>query len=205
MPINDIRNSAMAPRNGVNSCRRRSASHSPSAISAVTIGTGESKAIFGQLNQRRAMSGWASGVQMLTPAMAKEDRDQANRCGAARPILQLTFGFENEPSSAKEHIAESQRHSGGERKRREPIEGSAGKLPAIDLEALDECAEHNALGKRRHQRTATRCAVPDPPQRCMLETELECDAAENERQQHHQDREIDRGNDDREGERKSRE
>jgi hypothetical protein len=65
MPMNDIRNSAMAPRNGVNSWRRRSVSHSPSAISAVTIGTGERKAILGQLNQRRAISGCASGVQML--------------------------------------------------------------------------------------------------------------------------------------------
>src|SRR6516162_7700456 len=68
--MNDIRNSATAPRNGVNSWRRRNASHSPMAISAVTTGTGESKAILGQLNQRRAMSGCSSAVQMLTPAMA---------------------------------------------------------------------------------------------------------------------------------------
>src|SRR3974377_1459491 len=70
MPTNDIRNSAMAIRNGVNSCRRRKASHSPNASSAVMIGTGDRNAILGQLNQRRAMSGYASGVQILTPAIA---------------------------------------------------------------------------------------------------------------------------------------
>jgi hypothetical protein len=41
-----------------------------SAAAAVAIGTGARIRIFGQLNQRAATIGLATGVQMLTTAMA---------------------------------------------------------------------------------------------------------------------------------------
>ena len=133
-----------------------------------------------------------------------EHRDKADCGGAARPILQFTLGFQNQPSGAEEPITEHQRQPGCEWKWRQPIERGAGKFAAVDIEALDECAKDDALGKRRHQRAAAECAVPESPHRRMFEAEFEGDTAENQRQQHHQDREIDRRNDDGEGEGKGR-
>ena len=56
-------------------------------MSAVTIGTGARSAIFGQENQRAAMSGCAIGVHRLTatmaistPASAKRPSSRAQSC-----------------------------------------------------------------------------------------------------------------------------
>ena len=47
MPIKDIKNSPIAPTNGIKSYRRLKAYHSPIAISAVMMGTGERNPILG--------------------------------------------------------------------------------------------------------------------------------------------------------------
>src|SRR4051794_13667287 len=60
----------IAAMKGETSAVPRSERHSQKASAAVTIGTGERKAMLGQANQRAAISGSASGVQMLTIATA---------------------------------------------------------------------------------------------------------------------------------------
>ncbi len=77
-------------------------------------------------------------------------------------------------------------------------------MPPFDLEALDEGAEHHPLGKRRQRRAIAEAVIPRGAVLGVLVAELEGDAAEDERQQHHQNGEIDRRDDDREGERKRR-
>ena len=59
------------------------------AISSVMIGTGASSRMFGQENQRRAMSGSITGVQMLTSNTAahtpRKDNRPCWRAQACRP------------------------------------------------------------------------------------------------------------------------
>src|SRR5665213_4453515 len=77
-------------------------------------------------------------------------------------------------------------------------------MSPIDLETLDERAEHHALRERRHRRANGKGAAPEAPQPRVLKAELKRYAAEDEREQHDQDRKIDCRNDDGEGERKCR-
>src|SRR5262245_14969402 len=78
-------------------------------------------------------------------------------------------------------------------------------MPPVDLETLDEGAEHYPLGKSRHSRAGGEGTIPEQPEPFMLEAELERDPAEDEREQHDEYGKIDRWNDDGEGEGESRE
>ena len=75
----------------------------------------------------------------------------------------------------------------------------------LDRKALDERAEHDPLGEGAEGRAVAEGVVPEGAMLGVAEPELEGDAAEDERQQHDQKREIDRRQDDGEGEREGRE
>src|SRR5215208_5377742 len=119
-----------------------------------------------------------------------------------RPLLQRALGFQNEPAGAEQGIAEYEGEADQESEGGHPVEGSASEMPSVNLETLNECTEHDALGKGRQCRTVTERAVPEASQGGPPEPELEGDAAEHQRQQHDEDREVNRRNDDGEGERK---
>ena len=114
------------------------------------------------------------------------------------------FRLEDEPACPEKAVAEQQSNAGQDGERRQEIEGCAGELAARHLEALDEGAEHEALGEGGNGRSVAEGMVPERPVLGIAEAELERDAPEHEGQQHDQDREVDGRNDDGEGQREGR-
>ncbi len=161
--------------------------------------------MFGQENQRSAMSAFISGVQTLTTGDRDQHADTGTICAWRRArCLERALGLEDQPAGAEQPVAEHQRDAGEQRERREEVERAAGEMPAFDLEALDESAEHHALREGGDGRAVAEAVLPERAMLRVAEAELERDAAEDQRQQHDQDREIDRGDDDGEGEREGR-
>ena len=76
-------------------------------------------------------------------------------------------------------------------------------MAAFCLKALNERAEHNALREGANDGAVVKGVIPEGPMFGVAVAELECDAAKDERQQHDDDRKVDRWNDDRECERES--
>src|SRR5262249_55387858 len=127
--------------------------------------------------------------------------DQAEAALATRPLLQRALGLDDEPAGAEQRIAEDQRQPGDQGEGREAVEGAAAELSPLDLEALDEGAEDDALREGGEARAIGEAVIPEGCVFGVPVAELEGDAAEDEREQHDQDREIDRRYDDRESER----
>ena len=87
------------------------------------------------------------------------------------------------------------------RERREAIERAADEVAAFDVEALDEGAEHHALGESRQAGACGKTVIPERAMLGVAIAEFERQPAKDQGQQHQQDREIDRRNDDGEGDR----
>ncbi len=190
---------------GAASERSLSARHSSQATSAVTIGTGARNAMFGQENQRCAISACWIGVHRLTTPTAMRTPAKAKRPEPPGPVLEGAFGLQDEPARAEQRVAEHQRDAGHQRERGEAVERTAGKLAPVGLKALDEGAEHDALRKGAERRAVAERIVPERAALGVPVAELERDAAKDQREQHDDDREIDRRQDDGEGERERRE
>ena len=94
---------------------------------------------------------------------------------------------------------------GHQRERGQPVEHAAREIPAFDLEALDEGAEHEALGERREHRAVVERLIPEMAVARGFEAELERDAAQDQRDQHDQERQVGAREDDRIGEREGAE
>ena len=77
-------------------------------------------------------------------------------------------------------------------------------MSAFHMKTLDEGAQHHALGESGQGRAVTECMIPEGAMLGIAEAEFKRHAAKNQRQQHHQDGEIDRRQDDGEGQRKGR-
>ena len=77
-------------------------------------------------------------------------------------------------------------------------------MATFRLKALNERAEDDALRESAEDGAIVEGVIPERPMLCVAVAKLESDAAEDEREQHDQDRKVDRGQDDREGERESR-
>ena len=75
-------------------------------------------------------------------------------------------------------------------------------MATFRLKALNECAEDNALREGAKDGAVVEGAILERPMVRVAVAELERNATENERQQHDDDREINRGNDDRKSERR---
>ena len=75
-------------------------------------------------------------------------------------------------------------------------------VPSRDLVSLNETAEHHALRKSGNARAVRESVIPKRLVLGIPKAKLERNTAEHERKQHHEDREIDRWNDDGESERK---
>ena len=134
----------------------------------------------------------------------QQNPEQAPARLLPRPLLQIVLGFHVQPGRAQQAVADHQAKPGQQRKRCDPVPTGAGENPAADREALDEVAQHHALGKRGDQRAKAESAVPDPFARARHIAKLEGDAAKQQAEQHHQDREIERRHDHRERQRKYR-
>ena len=187
--------------NGAASERLLSDRHSQYAMSAVMTGTGARIAIWGQENHRSQISALRNGVHRLTAAIPIRTPTNDEPSQRPRPILERSLGFQDQPARAEQAVAEDERDAGQERERGEAVERTAGEVAAFGLEALDERAEHDALGESAEDGAVVEGVIPEGPMLGVAVAELERDAAKDERQQHDEDRKIDRRYDDGEGER----
>ena len=160
--------------------------------------------MFGHVNQRAVIFGCRNGVHTLTIAMNASTPNRHALACARDLCLQVAFGLHHQPRGAEQSIAEQQADACRERKRLDPVEAAAREVPAGDREALHVVAEHDALEERGDERTREERPVPPVAPAVRLQPELEGDAAKDEAEQHQQDRKVERGNDDREGQRKRR-
>ena len=103
LPRYDITNKPKAARNGAYSDLSLSDRHSYQTRPAVINGTGARIAMFGQLNQRAAMCASMNGVHKLTMATARvTPTDYAAE--SSGPVLQIAFGFDDQPTRAEEGV-----------------------------------------------------------------------------------------------------
>ncbi len=117
--------------------------------------------------------------------------------------LQVAGGAHHQPGTAKQRIGNDQRQSAEQRERRQPVQRPAGIGPILDRQAADECTKHHALEEGCDQRAADKGLVPDMLALAdHLEAELERHAAEDQPHQHEDDRQIERGQHHRIGQRK---
>ena len=111
------------------------------------------------------------------------------------------LGPENQRASICRPRAAHETDPGHQAEGGQPIPGAACELRARNFEALHESPGHDALREGHHERAGVERLVPDAPGRIGLEAELECDAAEDQGNQHDQHRNVERRHQDRVGNR----
>ena len=117
--------------------------------------------MLGQVNQRAAISAWSSGVQSETTPIASQHRAAAAaRMQPIGPVLQRALGLHDQPAGAEQGVAGDQRQAAEQRERAQPVEGAAGVGAVDHLDALDEGAEHHALGEGGDQSSRRRRPGP---------------------------------------------
>src|SRR5215207_5887398 len=115
----------------------------------------------------------------------------------SRLRLDGSAAFHDEPARADQRVAHYESCSAHETEGREPIERSAGKLTTLHPYSLQQPAEHYSLRERRNGRAGCERNIPFALMRLGDPAKLECDTAEYEREQHHDQRHVERGGDDR--------
>ena len=88
---------------------------------AVASGNGARYAILGQVNQRAAMRGSDSGVQMLTRAMNATTPTSEKRAHAFAQYCTASLGLHHEPGRAEQQVAEHEADADRERERPQPV------------------------------------------------------------------------------------
>ncbi len=142
---------------------------------------------------------------------ADDPGDQQHRPDQWRPqvvhaLLQVAGGLHDQPRAAQQGIGDDQRQPAEHRERRQPVQRPTSICPVGDRKAVDERPQCNALEESRHQRTTDEGLVPDVLARLAgLEAELEGHAAEYQPHQHEDDRQVQRRQHHRIGQRERRE
>ena len=181
-----------------------SARHSHAISNNVMIGTGERNARFrpGKPTLRdMRLKPWCPHADNRDRC---DDPKEAPASVASRPILQTALRLQDKPAGAQKPISEQQADPGKDREDRKAIERTTTENSSRRLETLNEGSQHDALGKYRNTGPITKGVVPECPMLGKLVTELEGDAAKCQRQQHHQDGEVECRYDDGEGQGKCR-
>jgi hypothetical protein len=142
------------------------------------------------------------GVQMLTMPSAMRTPMRQMRPLATRRGLDVSLGLENQPAGPQKAVAQQQRDAGEHCEWGQKIKRSASELPTTDPKSLDEGAEHQALREGGNARAVAEGVIPKGLILGVAKTEFKGNAAKDERQQHHQKREIYRRDDDGKSERK---
>src|SRR3546814_2501825 len=94
----------------------------------------------------------------------RRQRDQ--RCDAEpegeapRMRLPRPFGLPHQPARTEQRIADHHRDASEDRERAQPVEPAAGISVILDMPALQDRAERNALRQRRGGRTAREGDIP---------------------------------------------
>ncbi len=117
--------------------------------------------------------------------------------------MQLALGFHDQPGAAQHGVCHHHANAAEQREGLQPVQRPARKGAPGHLDAVDVCAQRNALEERRHQRAADKRLVPDVALAVIgLEAELERHAAKDQPQQHEDQRQVERAEHHRVGQRK---
>ena len=146
-------------------------------------------------NQRWAMRSLARGVQRLTTPMKPSTARSSHLGQTAGALVHLALRPDQQPGRAEQGIARHHAEAAHHREPRGPIERAAGELAVGDRDALDEAAQDHALEEGGQRGAEPEGAVPPHLAGARHPAELEGDAAEHQRQQHQDDREVERRHD----------
>ena len=170
-------------------------------------GTGASHTKFGHENQRSAIFGCRKRRPDAHHGDEGDHAEQSEPRFALRPLLQIA---PRSSSRARSRRAARSRTRGRRRPSAETARSQSSTVPANwrpwTSKPSDELTEHDSPARRSRAAIPRRTTWSQRKRlRCAFMPELERDAAEDESEQHQQDRKVHRRNDDREGERKGRE
>src|SRR5271167_3717586 len=154
------------------------------------MGTGQRKRIWGKENQRSAICCSISGVHRLTMTIPMTTPIRHSRPWRLAQSCKAPSVLIDEPPGAEQPVAEEKGQPRQYGKGRQKVDRGAAEHPPLDPEPLNKGAEHHALRENRDKRTDLKGTIPKGAPDAILEAKLEGDAAEDERDQHHQDRKV---------------
>ena len=155
--------------------------------------------MFGVENQRSAMRGNCERRPEADNAHEAEHHEQQQLRVRACAIRDRAFGLQHEPGRAEQRIARRDAERAQERERRREVERAARERAVLDLDALNEPAEDQPLRQRRDGRAAREGRVPVFLAGVGDRAKFERDAAKHKREQHRDDRQVERRHDHRIG------
>ena len=118
--------------------------------------------------------------------------------------LQAALALHDQPRGAQQRVAAEQCHANQQTERRQPVPPAAAIGSTVHHDALQKPAQGDALCQSGHDGTQDESGVPVFAMRGIAPTELEGDAAEDQRQQHRDDRRVQRRQHDAVGHRERR-
>ena len=140
-------------------------------------------------------------ARLTAPIATQQGRQQPGARSGARRAWSAPFGLPDQPAGAEQGIADDQAGAGQQAERRQPVPPAAGIGAALDRDALEQRAERDPLREGRDQRAEEEAGIPEFAVAGIAPAELEGDAAEDEAEQHRDQRRVERGQDDRISER----
>ncbi len=125
-----------------------------------------------------------------------EHEDEQHLGLAARALGDRAFGLHHQPGRAEQRIARDHAEAAQERERLRPVERPACERAVLDLDALDQPAQDQALAECGEGRAGREGEIPIRLAGDGDHAKLERHPAKDERQQHHNDGQIERRHDD---------
>src|SRR6266481_3461460 len=107
------------------------------------------------------------------------------RCALSRTSASHFF-----TSHAEKRVTKAEPDAAYRRKRRKPAEVTFGILTVRDLQSFHQGADRHPLYKGRDQRSAGKAQIPDPAQPLRLVAKFERNPAQDQAQQHDDERQI---------------
>src|SRR5436189_4471756 len=104
--------------------------------------------------------------------------------------LRRPLRLPDQPSGTQQRIAADESEAAQEAEYAEEAERTPGEHARLHRHAVDQPAKHETLAKRRQNRTARKSDVPKHPETHGLQPEGESDPAEDEREEHEHDGQI---------------
>src|ERR1700688_1617350 len=121
-----------------------------------------------------------------------QERQHAHRENGNLPMRHITdFGlaFLRQPARAEKSVAKAEADTAKDRERRQPTYLAAGILAVGELQPFHQGTYRHALYESRDQGSAGEAQVPNPAQPLSLVTKLERHTAQDQAEQHHDQRE----------------
>ncbi len=118
------------------------------------------------------------------------EHQRAAEPGHTHAVLLLdAFRLDDQISRSQQDVAEHDTERDENGKWREPIKRAAAEATVRHLRTLDQSAQDEALAQRRDEAAEPECEIPQSMSPRML-AELESDAAKSQREDHHDQRQV---------------